>query len=111
MFGGSLGKISTKGDWRDAFLLIDEETNEALDLTDCDVTFNVTPKTCESAILSGSTTGGEIILPDTGYIEWTFAASRLSNIAAGTYDVGVVITRDDETLQLFLGTITIERGR
>jgi hypothetical protein len=111
MIGGSLGKISTKGDWSDAKYIFDEETNDPLDMTGCEVEFNVTPLNSETAVLTGSTSAGEITLPDTGYIAWAFPATSLSSLCSGTYDVGIVVSRDDETLQLFLGTVTIERGR
>lgn len=110
MFGGTLGTISNAADWSDAVLLIGEDDSEPVDLTGASVTFTVKPKSSDSTVLTGSTEAGDITFPDTGYIAWAFAPSSLTTLCAGTYRAGILIERDGETVQLFLGTVTIEEG-
>lgn len=122
MFGGSLGAISTAADWSDAVLISDEETGEPLDLTGCAITFTVRPVATDcyrdgayydgpssaSAVLVGGTSTGEIAIPALGTIEWDFPAPLA--MQAGEHRVGIIITRDGDTLQLFLGTVSVEHG-
>lgn len=121
MFAGSLGTISTAADWRDAISLADQETGDPLDLTGCSITFNVResetypddygwrgPPNSTNAVLSGSTSGGQITITDLGVFQWAFPAPL--NLCPGEHDVGIVISRSGETIQLFLGTIIVERG-
>ncbi len=87
---------------------------EPIDLTGASVTLklrNTHPRSDSSSdVLSGSTAGGEITFPTIGYINWQFDADRFSSLCAGTYRAGIIIERDGETVQLFLGTVTIEEG-
>lgn len=109
MFGGNLGVVSNAADWSDAVYLVDAN-DDAVDLTGASITLKIRYLNNDSEALSGSTDAGEITLPATGYIAWAFPASSLTSVCAGTYRAGMLIVRDGETTQLFLGTVTFERG-
>lgn len=109
MFGGSLGTISNQADWQDNVYAYDEDTNDPVDLTGATITLKVASHP-SNVLLTVSTTSGEITLPATGYFRWSIPASSMTTFCAGTYRVSILITRDGETLQFFLGTVTIEEG-
>lgn len=107
MFGGSLGTISNQADWSDTVYVFDENTSDPIDLTGDTITMKVA-RAPSSIVLTASTSAGEITLPDTGYFSWSIPASRMTQLCAGTYRVSIILNRTGETLQFFLGTVTVE---
>lgn len=116
MFGGTLGTISNAADWDKSFRLRSKTDGTLFDMTGATVTFKVRPGREQdwsgsgADVLTGSTTTGEVTLPSLGVINWRFPASTMAGIDPGTYRAGVIITRDGETVQLFLGTVAIKGG-
>jgi len=109
MFGGSLGTISNQADWEENVYVFDEDTDAAISLTGATITLKVA-RAPDDVQLTVSTTSGEVTIPATGYFRWSIPATSMTAFCSGTYRVSIIITRDGETLQFFLGTVTIEGG-
>jgi hypothetical protein len=110
MYTGSLKPVSNREDWIEAFTLVDAETGDVIDITGCDVTVTVRDFASKCTVLTGSTDGGEITLPEDGTFMWTFPAASMSGLCQRQYEVGVRIARDTRTAQLIVGTVEIIEG-
>lgn len=110
MYEGSLEPVSNREDWQFSMLLWDSEENEFIDISGCTVTITVRDQRNKSDVLLGSTTSGEITLPENGVFEVLFPAERMGALCAATYDVGLRIKNDDRTVQLVIGTVQVREG-
>lgn len=45
-----------------------------------------------------------------GVFQWRFEASEMRNLDAQTYEVGVTLEQDDDTVQLIIGTVPVIDG-
>jgi hypothetical protein len=110
MYTGSLPPVSNAETWQDARRLIDSETGDNIIIDDCNVTLTVKEQNNGRAVLTGSSDGGEITFPEEGVFMWEFSVDQMKAFCAGTYDIGVRISRDGITRQLVIGTLTILDG-
>lgn len=60
--------------------------------------------------LTGSTSDGTITVNDQDALEWTFRAERMRGLTAGSYAVGVIATKDGQTVQILLGNLPVIQG-
>lgn len=111
MFTGSLKPVSNRATWSVLYNITDAETDEAIDLSNVDqIAIQVRdPRSC-SPVLSGTLTGGEVVIVDTGVFQWTFSASQMNALCANTYEVGCTIEQDGETAQILIGTLPVIDG-
>lgn len=107
MYGGSLGQISNRATWLNGFEIIDAQTDDLMDLTGATITMKVARLPCRSTVLTGSTTTGELVIPALGLVDFRFEAAQMAALCAGTYDASVLIERNGDTDQLFLGTVAV----
>jgi hypothetical protein len=63
-----------------------------------------------SAYLAGSLDDGVLMVVGPGAFSIYFAASRLSGLVPGSYDIGLTATRDGMTEQLSIGTVAFYEG-
>jgi hypothetical protein len=109
----ALEPISNRADWFGAFELINDDTGEVItDLTGVTVKLAVRPKGhghCYPS-LTGTTEDGIISIIGEGVIEWHFPASRMACVCAGTYDIGITVTRDDLTDQELIASLPVIDG-
>jgi hypothetical protein len=111
MFIGPLNPTSNKATWSVLYQLVDAETDEAIDLSGADeITVQVRDQRSCSPVLSGSLSGGQVSLVDTGTFQWVFSASQMSALCANTYDVGCTIEQDGQTVQILIGTLPVLNG-
>lgn len=116
MYTGSLDTFSNREDWKARFRVIDggpDGSGEDVDLTGCTVTLGVYENKCQR--FTGSTTDGIITLSEytTGVfsiIEWTVPETTTKGFCAGSYDIGITISNDDQTMQLVVGTVAVVDG-
>jgi hypothetical protein len=111
MYVGTLTSVSNREDWEMAFQLWDKEADEYIDITGCVVTLTVADER-DCSILTGSSAGSYVTLEGDGIIRAIFPAASMSNVCAGTYKVGVRITKESipKTVQLFVGTLSVVEG-
>lgn len=111
MLTGTLSPVSNKADWIDAYELKDDETGEAIDISEAqEIVVAVREVDTKSVVLEASLSGGTITHVDTGTFQWNFTRDQMSGLCARTYDVGLTIKQDDETIQLFIGYVPVLDG-
>lgn len=114
MFFGTIDPASNRATWSESFELIDSETGDPISLSAVDeITLEVRDMESHGAVLSGSYTGGEIVIVGAatdGTFQWRFEAAQMRGLCARTYEVGVTIESDDDTVQLLIGYLPVLDG-
>jgi hypothetical protein len=122
MYYGNLNVVSNRADWQEVFVLTDEDTGDLIDISGCDITLSVAccrPSYLSDGygfggpvgvILTGSTDTGEVTLPDVGTFQFIFTKDRMASLCQGEYQIGIRISQDDRTVQLFAGTVKVQEG-
>lgn len=111
MYGGNLPAASTRSDWIECVKLVDDETDDAIDLTGVDeITIELRNPDDGCVALSGTKTGGQISLVEDGVFQWSFAGSQMSGLTPKTYQVGITIEQGGVTVQLFAGNLPVIDG-
>lgn len=126
MYQVNFPQQSNASDWIDTIMLTSEDDNTPIDLTGWAVTMQVWPQSQRGAgtgyygqtwwngnsvpLLEASTANGKIVVPDTGVIQWTFRASELANLAPAVYEVGMILTKSPDTVQIVLGQLPVVSG-
>lgn len=118
-----LPAVTNRETWDQAFYLYDREvgSSEYIDLTGAVVTITLSARrsnNCDygdsnyqpTPALTGSSVTGEIIFPENGTFQLNFTPAQMSALRAKTYDVGIRLTANDITRELFLGTLPILEG-
>lgn len=111
MYEAQLKPVSNRADWLETIELIDDDTGQVItDLTGVTVKVEVRqmPNYCRA--LSGTTEDGHVTYPGYGVIQWHFTKSEMSNLSAGTYEIGVTVTLDDFTEQELIGSLPVVDG-
>jgi hypothetical protein len=111
MLTGTLSEVSNQADWIEAFELIDTDTDEAVDVSDAtEIEIEIKTKGRDNVLLSATLTDETIEHIETGVFQWTFTATQMATLCAGTYDVKLRITKDSIVTQLFIGTLPVVDG-
>lgn len=114
MYNGALRAASNRATWTFSVELTDPDTDVAIDLTGATIELAVREQSSRRALLTGSTTDGKIAItaPATGGVfTVTFSATDMEALAAGHYDVGVVVTLASGTsYQLIVATLPVIDG-
>jgi len=128
MYQGILEPISNRADWFGYIELVNEDTNEVItDLTGVSVNLEIrsAPRSTTGypypsqnygyveegayVVLTASTATGEITIID-NIIEWHFTPGQLSSLCAGSYQMGITVTRDGITEQQLIATLPVIDG-
>lgn len=116
IYRGSLGEISNKADWVSRpYTLVNEDDGTEVNLADPALSTEIElvirkpgNKTNEvQALLSDG--DGKIVLNGTGF-QWVLAPSDLTNLCAGTYDVGVAVTLSGVKNDIILADVAVLEG-
>jgi hypothetical protein len=108
LYIGTLDPASNKATFRRAYEIVDDETDEAIDLTDATIVYEIRDQKSGSTLLS-ATNGDGITLGETGVYEVLFSRDDMTTLEPITHDVGVTVLRGDEE-QFIIGTIAILDG-
>lgn len=109
---GTLPTVSNLATWRELVEVTDAETGELIDLvTDVDA-ISVTLRDPDnfSTALTASLGDGTVTVIDDGVLEFLFTAGQMDDLCPKTYEVGILVTIDEEVTQLLLGYVPIVRG-
>lgn len=110
----TLDPVSNKATWVQDYTLFDEETGDAIDLDGTtEITIAVRDARTGVIWLTGTYTGGEVtIVGDTtdGTFEWEFSADQMGALCALTYEVGLTLEIEDQTIQLLIGRLPVLDG-
>lgn len=111
MLTGALDPVSNRATWIVNYELTDAETGDLIDLSGVDqITICIRDPKTSDAILTGTKTGGDIVISDTGVFTWTFSATQMRKLDAQIYEVGCTITDDNQTVQLIIGMLPVFDG-
>lgn len=112
MFIGALPTASNSADYNENFQLYDDEDNEGVTLADATVTLEIRrDKDCAPAV-TATIDNGLIVVADEdfGIFNLAIPVATMRNLCAGTYECGITIEQNDETVQYFIGTFPVLDG-
>lgn len=111
-----LARVSNRATWRDTIELTDGETGDPIDLTGASIVLEVADD-CGRTVLSATTDNGKVVIvtddsgnPVLGAAEFVFTRDEMTALCPGTYRLGGTVTIDDDTEQLFFGTVPVIDG-
>lgn len=111
MYEANFAPVSNRADWFGTIELVDDDTNEILtDLNGLSVLLEVRSRNPYCTRLKATTEDGAITLTADGVIQWHFTADQMRGLPAGTYEIGLTITREDITEQELVGSVPIIDG-
>jgi hypothetical protein len=61
-------------------------------------------------MLTATLSNGKIQLVQTGVFQVTFTRSDMNTLPGGNYSCGIAITKDDQTVEIFIGTLPVREG-
>jgi hypothetical protein len=117
MYQGQIDVISNKADWIGPFVqIVDDSDNSIINILNVDVAFDCSVYIkdldgCQRVI--GSIANGKVIASagdDGPGFQWSFEASDLSSLCAGTYEFGIKTTTNGDVNDLMVGTIAVIEG-
>lgn len=111
MFTGTLPPVSNKADWIETYELYDDETGEALDISDAEeITVAIRDPASKSVELTATLGADTIEHIETGVIRWTFTAAQMRALCPKTYEIGMTMLKDDVTTQILIGALPVADG-
>lgn len=119
MYTGTLDAVSNRSDWQWSRQIIDDDTNEPIDLTGASIVLEIREKADNeqigspawpAATLSATTANGKITLIDTGTFQAWFPLTDMQTLCAGYYDVGCTVTVNGLTTQLMAAELPVVDG-
>lgn len=110
MFIGTLDPTSTRQGWQLAVDLVDQDTDEALDITGAVINVEVRDPNTTGNVLSGSTSDGHVTIVDTGTFYINFTDGDTQNMRPDTYEVGAILTLNGATIQVMIALLPILDG-
>jgi hypothetical protein len=108
MYTGSLPTISNRADWKFQIGLTDSDTGETIDFTGC--TMQIDVRDDGNCLLLSGSTSDKITVPEVGVAQIWFTTPDVHGLCAGTYKVGITVTGNGETVQLFAGSVPVVDG-
>lgn len=111
MYIGALNPVSNRAGFSMAVEVLDEDTDDAVSLTDCTIVFEIYDTLSQTTKLSATTDNGKISIVDTGVFQIAFTATDMRTLDPQTYQVGCTIENDDsEPQQFIIGTLPVLSG-
>lgn len=110
MYVGNLPPVSNRASWSFIQEIVDDETDEPVDISSYTITLEVVDPSCGSTALTASTTDGSITIIDTGTFRALFSRDDMADLTQKSYQVGVTIEDDEDTAQLIIGNLPVLDG-
>lgn len=111
MYEATLEPISNREDWIGTLELIDDDTGEVVtDLEGVSMVLEVRERRTQCVVLSATTDNGKVTDAGGGILEWHFTLTDMTGICAGSYLLGITLSRDDLTSQQLIGVVPILDG-
>ncbi|MEV5054679.1 hypothetical protein MRBLRH13_000260 [Agrobacterium radiobacter] len=110
MYDAQLPPVSNRADWIETIELVSEDSEEIItDLSDITMVIEVRDRD-RSRCLSGTTEDGHITFMGFGVIQWRFTREEMTQLCAGTYEIGITVKRDGITEQELVGSVPVIDG-
>lgn len=113
MFSGALPQATNRQSWSEVIEVIDMETGEPDDISDVDeITFAVREAGGSSPILTLTLEDGITLIDDDedSKFQIDVTVDQMRTLCRGTYEVGITMEVQGETVPLFAGTWPIIDG-
>lgn len=112
MYIGSLPVASNRATYQQAFQLYDDEDDEGISLAAAKITLEVRRPGRGSPEIRATTENGRIVVTDQddGSFELTFTPDQMRSLCPMTYEVGITIEQNGETIQYLIGTLPVLDG-
>lgn len=109
---GTLPEASNRATWSGEIAIYDDETDELVDLSALDeITLAVRDLSTRTIMLTGTLSGGQITIIETGIFAFTFTKGQMGALdVTRTYEVGITIEEDDEDVQILIGYLPLLDG-
>lgn len=102
-------EATNNADWRRTFQFEDAENGDLIDLSDSYIEVEIKDiEGCKR--IEASTANGKLNILALGTFEVVVLASEMKALQPGSYALGGLFRRDDETVSLFTGSMTIIDG-
>lgn len=109
MYQISFPQTSNDATWIFTGQISDASNGELLDLSGLSFVFAVEDRNnCQKLI--ASTSNGKFTIIGLGLFRWEFSKSEMQCLCPGTYDTGMTMANDDQTVQLSVGPLPIVDG-
>lgn len=110
MYLGTLAPASNRAGFSRTFEVIDDDTGDLIDLSDCEIAFEARDPVSRTTVLSASV-GSGVTVEDTGVFNVAFTAAQMRALCSKTYEVGCTISNaDSEPQQIIIGSLPILDG-
>lgn len=112
MYIGALPTASNRADYNENFQLYDDDDNEGITLSGATVTLEIRRDPGCAPVVTATIDNGLIVVADetNGVFNLAIPAATMRSFCAGTYECGIVIEQNDETIQYFIGTLPVLDG-
>jgi hypothetical protein len=112
MYIGSLPVASNRATYSQGFQLYDDEDDEGIDLAGAVIRLDIRKPGGSSAAIRAAIDNNRIAVTDQagGRFELTIEASAMRNLDPMTYECGITIEQNGETIQYFIGTLPVLDG-
>jgi hypothetical protein len=108
MITGTLTSVSRLETFELIIELIDDETDELIDVSDVEaISVSILERCGYCSALLTATLGNGIETTQTGIITVTFTVDQMRTLRAGTYQVFGTLTKDGETAQIINATLPV----
>lgn len=108
MYTGSLPSTSIHGTWLENVEIWDIDTDSLMDLTGLtEITLKLRDPISRHDELSLTMSGGDIVIPSTGIIQWRVEAGAMGTLNAKLYEVILLLEDDTDTVPLLLGSVSV----
>ncbi len=113
MFDGSLPLATNRQSWSEVMEIIDMETGEADDISDVDeITFAVRDPGCSTPRFTLTLGDGITLIDDDtdSKFQVDVTVDQMRTLCRGSYEVGITMLVQGETVQIFAGTWPVIDG-
>lgn len=112
MLEGNLRPTSNLATWTDRLELYDGETGDGIDLVEEleSITLTLRDPYTSTVVLQGDIEDGSVRVINPGIIEWNFSHETMAGLDPKSYEAGCLVKMEQETLQVFLGRISVRKG-
>lgn len=111
MFIGTLPPVSNRAGFSHPIEVVDDDTDEKVDLTGCTIVYEIVDPSCNRTMLSATTANEKVSITATGVFQVDFTALEMRQLCAQTYQVGCTISNaDSEPQQFIIGTLPVLSG-
>lgn len=110
MYDAQLKPVSNRADWIETIELVDDDTEQLItNLTGVTLKLEVRDRD-RRRCMTATTEDGHIDFVGYGVIRWQFTKEEMSQLCAGTYEIGITVTRDGITEQELIGSLPVLDG-